>query len=111
MRSRKCYHMHSRTQGAAILHDCVLSDNTAVQSGGSLLVAAVVVQPAAVRVGGALAKQRVATATTLSSCILSGNTAASGGAIACAVDADVTMTQCLVHTNTAVTDVSSNSSY
>jgi predicted outer membrane repeat protein len=93
-----------------MLDSCVLSDNTAVQSGGSILIAAAVVQPAAVRTGAALAKQQTTAATTLNSCTLTGNTAASGGAVACAVDANVAMTECLVYNNTAVTDVSDSSS-
>jgi hypothetical protein len=97
-------------QGAAILDGCVLSGNTAVQTGGSILVAAAVVQPAAVRADGVLTRQQATAATTLSNCTLHGNTAASGGAVACAVDANVAMTECLVYNNTAVTDVSDNSS-
>jgi hypothetical protein len=103
--------MHNtHTQRAAILDGCVLSDNTAVQSGGSILVAAAVVQPAAVRVGGAPARQQATAATILNNCTLNSNSAASGGAVACAVDANVALTGCLVYNNTAVTDVSDNSS-
>jgi hypothetical protein len=104
------YQHTTHIQGAAVLDNCVLSDNTAVQSGGSMLVAAAVVQPAAVRADGVLTRQQATAATTLSNCTLHGNTAASGGAVACAVDANVAMTECLVYNNTAVTDVSDNSS-
>jgi hypothetical protein len=97
-------------QGATVLDSCVLSGNTAVQTGGSILVAAAVVQPAAVRTSGAPARQQATAATTLSNCTLYGNSAASGGAVACAVDANVAMTECLVYNNTAVTDVSGSSS-
>jgi predicted outer membrane repeat protein len=95
-----------------MLDSCVFSGNTAAQTGGSILVAATVVQPAAVRTSGALARQQATAATTLNSCTLNSNTAGSGGAVACAVDANVAMTECLVYNNTAVTDVSiSSTSY
>eukprot|EP00953_Heterococcus_sp_UTEX-ZZ885_P025413 13815-Heterococcus_DN1.PRE.1 len=92
---RAYLHCTRHMQGATVLDSCVLSGNTAVQTGGSILVAAAVVQPATVRTSGAPARQQATTATTLSNCTLHGNTAASGGAVACAVDANVAMTECL----------------
>jgi hypothetical protein len=84
-------------QGAsASITECTLQSNTAIASGGALFVAG--------RSGSV--SQTSTSVTQLSNSLLLHNTAVSGGAVACDVDANVALTSCSVGKNTAVTEVS-----
>jgi hypothetical protein len=87
----------STPQGAsASITVCTLQSNIAVASGGALFVAG--------RSGSV--SQTSTTVTQLSNSLLLHNTAVSGGAVACDVDASVALTSCSIANNTAVTEVS-----
>jgi hypothetical protein len=84
-------------QGAsATITECTLQSNTAIASGGALFVAG--------RSGSV--SQTSTTVTNLSNSLLLHNTAVSGGAVACDVDANVALTSCTIGNNSAVTEVS-----
>jgi hypothetical protein len=81
---------------SATITDCVLQSNNAVASGGALFVAGR---------SGSVSQTSIAV-TLLSNSLLIRNTALSGGAVACDVDAGVVLTSCSIENNTAVTEVS-----
>jgi hypothetical protein len=80
---------------SASITECTLQSNTAVASGGALFVAGR---------SGSVA-QTSTTIALLSNSLLLQNTAVSGGAVACDVDASVALTSCSIVNNIAVTEV------